>query len=154
MAGKLPDSLPEAEKNEAKRVMLAIGSTIIFKKKFHFTSYAGPTNGNRSCVEASIDRGNWLLKNLPPNWWVDVYTWKSMLHTSNLAYFQGTDGLSHCWIVDGYGYPVTENAVVYLTSQSEKPGDSLLGGEYARTMASFPGIRGVFPAQGRGAGRF
>ncbi len=147
MSGKLPESLPEAEAQAAKRAMLIVGSAIIFKRKFYFTSYVGPLNGNRSCVEAAIDRGNWLARVLPVNWFVDIYTWRSMLHTANVAYFKGSDGMYHCWIVDGYGYPVTQNAIEYLTSQNEVPGDSLVNNQYQRTMKAMAKIAGVFPAR-------
>jgi hypothetical protein len=147
MPKTLPDSLPQGEKDAAKALLRRIGVTIILKRKFYFTAYAPR---GLSCVDAAVDRGHWLVNNLPSDWFVDVYTWRSYVHTANLVYFRGSDSLYHCWIVDGYGYPVTENAVVYAVSQAERPGDSLLGGDYNRTMADGTGIKGVFPARGKG----
>jgi len=149
MAGQF-DSLPKSEHDAAAARLALIGAAIILKRKFYFTQYVP---AGKSCVDAAIDRGNWLMRNLPGNWFVDVYTWKSYLHTANVVYFLGSDASYHCWAVDGYGYPVTDNAIQYLVSQRQQPGDSLLGGAYTRTMAAANGIRGVFPGRGQGMSR-
>lgn len=102
------------------------------------------------CVRAAGDRGKWLIGKLSPKWMVEVYTWVSGLHTANLVYFKGADGYYHCWMIDGYGWPVTGDIINFLESRQFPPDGVICGGLYTRQMDNEKGIYGVFPARGTG----
>jgi hypothetical protein len=77
----------------------------------------------KSCGEAAQDRGAYIANYLPSNWYVDTYAWSSGLHIANVVYFQAADRYFYCWVLDGYGYPVTDDLLSFLCRTSALPAE-------------------------------
>lgn len=114
----VPDDMPEQDKQAAQKVVDNIYWLLMRANSFTVIDFVPQ---GQSCVEASYARSRFVAEYIPSNWFIDSYTWRSGLHTSNVMYFRAQDGYYYCWSVDGYAPPVTQDNVTYLSKNKTIP---------------------------------